>query len=77
MNVDNQNVYYPHSSIYHMIYLIVNVFFSFSFLQPAYFGHTGGGTDSERESAVVKNQALAQAGAIVPDTFDSMAVKLA
>eukprot|EP00057_Strongylocentrotus_purpuratus_P035482 XP_799305.3 PREDICTED: ATP-citrate synthase [Strongylocentrotus purpuratus] len=45
--------------------------------EPAYFGHSGGGTDSERESAMVKNQALAQAGAIVPDTFDSMAVKLA
>ncbi|XP_054770193.2 ATP-citrate synthase-like [Lytechinus pictus] len=45
--------------------------------EPAYFGHTGGGTESERESAVAKNKALSQAGAIVPDAFDSMAVKLA
>ncbi|XP_071498562.1 ATP-citrate synthase-like [Diadema antillarum] len=45
--------------------------------EPAYFGHTGGGTDSLRESATVKNETLAAAGAIVPDTFEGVAMKLA
>ncbi|XP_071821849.1 ATP-citrate synthase-like isoform X2 [Apostichopus japonicus] len=44
--------------------------------QPAFFGHTGGGIDMEKEDASVKNQALKDAGALVPDCFDGIADKI-
>ncbi|PIK53390.1 putative ATP-citrate synthase [Apostichopus japonicus] len=44
--------------------------------QPAFFGHTGGGIDLEKEDASVKNQALKDAGALVPDCFDGIADKI-
>lgn len=50
--------------------------FSFGFSQPAFFGHTGGGIDIEKEDAGVKNRALRDAGAIVPDCFDGIAEEL-
>jgi ATP-citrate lyase alpha-subunit len=40
------------------------------------FGHAGARAGAERETADVKNRALKEAGAIVPDSFDSFDVKI-
>ncbi|XP_038048335.1 ATP-citrate synthase-like [Patiria miniata] len=44
--------------------------------EPGYFGHSGAGNDVALETAAAKNQALAEAGAIVPKTFDEIGDKL-
>eukprot|EP00050_Salpingoeca_kvevrii_P006445 m.289422 g.289422 ORF g.289422 m.289422 type:complete len:1078 (+) comp12131_c0_seq1:124-3357(+) len=36
------------------------------------FGHAGACANSDRETAVAKNKALREAGAVVPDSFDSL-----
>eukprot|EP00043_Microstomoeca_roanoka_P013138 m.128737 g.128737 ORF g.128737 m.128737 type:complete len:1073 (+) comp15678_c0_seq1:229-3447(+) len=42
------------------------------FTSDVQFGHAGASAHSDRETAVVKNEALKQAGAIVPESFDSL-----
>ena len=42
----------------------------------AQFGHAGARADSNRETAEMKNQALREAGAIVPDSFDDYGDKI-
>lgn len=36
------------------------------------FGHAGASANAERETAVAKNKALQEAGAIVPSSFDEL-----
>lgn len=36
------------------------------------FGHAGACANAERETAVAKNEALAQVGAFVPSSFDDL-----
>ena len=40
------------------------------------FGHAGARADSERETAAAKNAALAEAGAVVPESFDDYGEKI-
>ncbi|MFH1530918.1 MAG: citrate/2-methylcitrate synthase [Pseudomonadota bacterium] len=40
------------------------------------FGHAGARADASRETSRVKNKALAEAGAIVPDSFDDYGLKI-
>ena len=40
------------------------------------FGHAGASASGEKETASAKNRALREAGAIVPDNFDLLGVKI-
>ena len=40
------------------------------------FGHAGSCANAEEETAVAKNTAFNEAGAIVPDSFDDLGTKL-
>ena len=40
------------------------------------FGHAGACANAARETADAKNQALAEAGAFVPDSFDLLGVMI-
>ena len=55
----------------------INTFpFFVKFYQPGNFGHSGAGYVT-METAVAKNQALAEAGAVVPTSYDDIPKKLA
>lgn len=42
------------------------------FTSEVQFGHAGACANADRETAVAKNKALAEAGALVPESFDSL-----
>lgn len=42
------------------------------FTSEVQFGHAGSCANTDKETAVVKNKALADAGAYVPDSFDTL-----
>jgi len=42
------------------------------FTSEVQFGHAGSCANSDRETAMAKNKALREAGAAVPDSFDSL-----
>jgi ATP citrate (pro-S)-lyase len=42
------------------------------FTSEVQFGHAGSHADSDRETAVVKNKALKEVGAYVPNSFDEL-----
>ena len=44
--------------------------------QGVQFGHAGAKADAERETAQAKNKALAEAGAVVPESFNDFGVKI-
>lgn len=50
----------------------MNVTLSAMFTSEVQFGHAGSCANSDRETAVAKNKALADAGAHVPQSFDSL-----
>ena len=47
------------------------------FASEVQFGHAGACANSDQETATAKNQALREAGADVPDTFDDLGDKIA